>query len=190
MNKFIITAIISISVFSCAEDPAADVTTNTDTVSTAGNNDASTLAYPVKYVNWEIGDFNNVRLVTDMYKVWDEQQAKGVAVYFADTVRMRLPEVRNEIVVLNSEVNARMATNRNMYGYTDNDMISAVSLRDKASGEEWVMITTYAKWTEKSGKRDSILYHDDWRVKDGKINFLMSYSKLPTAEFLKNQTGK
>jgi hypothetical protein len=189
MKNFIITAIISLGFFSCRETSKGDPAKSDSTV-VVTNNDASSLAYPVKYVNWEIGDFNNVKVVTDMYKAWDEDQAKGVAAYFADTVRMRLPEVRNEIVVPNSQVDAKMAANRSMYGITDNDMVSAVALREKTSGEEWVMITTYAKWTEKSGKRDSVLYHDDWRIKNGKIDFLMSFSKLPSSEFLKNQTGK
>ena len=165
MKNLIATAITCVCLFSCADKTKEEPPVKTET-----NNDVSTLAYPVKYVNWEIGDFKNVKVITDMYKVWDEDQSKGVAVYFADTVRMRLPEVRNEIRVPNSEVNARMTANRSMYGVTDNDVISAVSLRDKDTGEEWVMITTYAKWTEKSGKRDSILYHDDWRLKNGKID--------------------
>jgi hypothetical protein len=122
MKNFIATAITCFCLFSCAEKASEEPPVKTET-----NNDVSTLAYPVKYVNWEIGDFQNVKVITDMYKVWDENQSKGVAVYFADTVRMRLPEVRNEIVVPNSEVNARMAANRSMYGVTDNDVISAVS---------------------------------------------------------------
>src|SRR5215204_4436130 len=123
MKNLIITAISALGLFSCT-DTSNGYSTKTDSAAVVASNDASTLAYPVKYVNWEIGDFNNVKVVTDMYKVWDEQQAKGVASFFADTVRMRLPEIREEIVVPNSEVNARIAANRSMYGVTDNDMIS------------------------------------------------------------------
>ena len=56
--------------------------------------------------------------------------------------------------------------------------------------EDWVMITTYNKWIEKNGKRDSVLYNDTWRLKNGKLDMLMSYYKLPTKEFLKKNDPK
>ena len=184
MNRLILTFIISAGIYSCNDAPKEEAVIDNTTV------DASKLAYPVRYVNWEIGDFNNLVTVTNFYKMWDEKQSKDVASYFGDTVRMRLPEEKAEIVVPNNEVNNRLAKNRNMYGFTSNEIVSAVSLRDKTSGEEWVMVTTYAKWKEKNGQRDSTLYHDDWRLKNGKIDFLMSFSKTPTAEFLTNQPGR
>lgn len=73
-----------------------------------------------------------------------------------------------------------------MYDSTTNNIISAVSLHDQESKEDWVMVTTYNKWTVKGGKRDSLLYHDNWLLKDGKIRFLMSFYKLPSDQFLKN----
>ena len=65
-----------------------------------------------------------------------------------------------------------------------NNIVSAVSLHDTESNEDWVTITTYNKWVEKSGKRDSVLYNDNWRFKNGKIDFLMSYDKVPTRALL------
>ena len=61
---------------------------------------------------------------------------------------------------------------------TSNEILSSVALRDKVTGEEWVMITAYSKWVEKNGKRDSILYHDDWRLVNGKIDQLISFHSL------------
>lgn len=186
MNKFILSTIIASSLLACnqsarKEEPVADKTTI----------DESKLAKPVRYVNWEMGDFNNVVTVTNLYKMWDNREGKGgVESYFADTIRLRLPEETDEIVIPNSQINARLLANRNMYGATSNDLVSAVALHDKTSGEDWVMVTTFAKWTEKSGKRDSVLYHDDWRITKGKIDFLWSFSKTPSAEFLKNNPAK
>jgi hypothetical protein len=110
--------------------------------------------------------------------------------FFSDTVRLRLPGEGNEIIIPKSKVKESFWKIRSMYSYTSNDMISAVSSRDKASAEKLVMMTAYVKWTEKNGKRNSILYHDDWRLKDGKFNFLLSYSKLPTMEFLKKNSNR
>jgi hypothetical protein len=183
MNKLILSAFISSALLSC-NDSKVDVAPDNTTI------DTSKLASPVRYVNWEIGDFNNLVTITNFYKLWDSKQSDTMASYFSDTVRLRLPEEKAEIVVPNNQVNERLARNRKMYGYTSNEIVSAVSLRDKSSGEEWVMVTTYAKWTEKNGERDSVLYHDDWRLKNGKINLLMSFAKTPTTEFLNNQPGR
>jgi hypothetical protein len=188
MKKIILTVIIFIGLFSC-RNSATDSATNVDSLNRI-RVDTTKLAYPVRYVDWELGDFNNVVTITNLYKMWDGKEATDIASYFADTVRLRLPEERSEIVIPNSQISKRLGQNRNMYGYTSNEMVSAVSLRDKPTGEEWVMITTFSKWTEKNGRRDSILYHDDWRIKNGKVDFLMSYSKMPTAEFLKNQAAR
>jgi len=113
-----------------------------------------------------------------------------VAGLFADTVRLRIPTDREEIEVPNNQVNAKLAANRGMYDSTSNDIISAVSLHDKQSNEDWVMITTYNKWVNKDGKRDSVLYADSWQMKGGKIAFLMSFYKLPTDQFVKRNDPK
>ena len=147
-------------------------------------------AYPVRYTDWEIGNPDNIKTVIDFYYAWDHKDANKVAGLFADTVRLRIPTDREEIVVPNNQVNAKLAANRGMYDSTSNDIISAVSLHDKQSNEDWVMITTYNKWVNKDGKRDSVLYADSWQMKGGKIAFLMSFYKLPTDQFVKRNDPK
>jgi hypothetical protein len=97
---------------------------------------------------------------------------------------LRIPDDRNEIVLPRERINTALAQNRAMYDSTSNDILSAVSLHDKESGEDWVMVTTYNKWKEKGGKRDSLLYQDNWKLKDGKLALLMSFSKMPTRQLL------
>ena len=147
-------------------------------------------AYPVRYTDWEIGNPDNIKTVIDFYYAWDHKDANKVAGLFADTVRLRIPTDREEIEVPNNQVNAKLAANRGMYDSTSNDIISAVSLHDKQSNEDWVMITTYNKWVNKDGKRDSVLYSDSWQMKGGKIAFLMSFYKLPTEQFVKRNDPK
>jgi hypothetical protein len=110
--------------------------------------------------------------------------------YFADSVKLRVPTERNEYTIPKSKINEVLTKNRGMYDSTSNNILSAVSLHDKESNEDWVMITTYNKWVEKNGTRDSVLYHDNWQLKDGKITFMMSFYKLPTDAFLKKNDPK
>ena len=131
-----------------------------------------------KRVNWEIGDAANVNKIMEFYKFWDAKNFTAANEYFADTVRIHIPTVRGELIVPNAEVSKKLAANREMYESTSNEILSSVALRDKVTGEEWVMITAYSKWVEKNGKRDSILYHDDWRLVNGKIDQLISFHSL------------
>jgi len=149
-----------------------------------------TYAYPVRYTEWEIGNPENIKTVLDLYKAWDNQDAGKVAGFFADTVKLRLPTEREEFVIPNSKINDVLKENRGMYDSTSNNILSAVSLHDRESNEDWVMITTYNKWVEKNGSRDSVLYSDNWKIKDGKIKFLMSFYKLPSEQFLKSNDPK
>ena len=144
----------------------------------------------VKHVNWELGDVSNVNKIMEIYRLWDEKKPIVSTDYFADTIRINIPEVRKEIVVANNEITKKLAENRAMYKGTSNDILSSVSLHDKVSGEDWVMVTAYAKWVEADGKKDSVLYHDDWRFTNGKVDKLISFYKLPPTGFKKDTTAR
>lgn len=164
----------------------ADTGTNAPATASADTASAQPVDYgiPIRYKNWEIGSPDNVKLVLNFYQHWDAGRANEVAGLCADTLRLRLPDSRNEVAVPNSRINEVLGKNRAGYGTTSNEIISAVSLRDKDSGEEWVYTTSYNKWVEKGGRRDSAIFDDNWRVKNGKIEFLMTYQKVPSKAFL------
>ena len=58
----------------------------------------------VKHVNWELGDVSNVNKIMEIYRLWDEKKPIVSTDYFADTIRINIPEVRKEIVVANNEI--------------------------------------------------------------------------------------
>ncbi len=191
--KKIIYLFAGVCIFSSCSEKKTENTTTTDTAAApviAVEKVKPVYAYPVRYTDWEIGSDDNIKTVIDFYYAWDHKDAGKVAGLFADTVRLRIPTDREEIVVPNSQINVKLTANRGMYDSTSNNIISAVSLHDKQSNEDWVMITTYNKWVEKGGKRDSVLYADSWRLKNGKIAFLLSFYKLPTEQFVKRNDSK
>ena len=195
MMKKIIYLFAGICIFSSCSEKKAESAATTDTTAAAPTvatveKAKPVYAYPVRYTDWEIGSDENIKTVIDFYYAFDHRQTDKVASLCADTVRLRIPTDRDEIVVPNNQISARLAANRQMYDSTSNSIISAVSLHDKYNNEEWVMITTYNKWVEKGGKRDSVLYSDSWRLKNGKIGFLMSFHKLPTEQFVKSNDPK
>jgi ketosteroid isomerase-like protein len=165
-------------------------TPGSENASTASNpaSEKDKLVYngiPIRYSDWEIGNSKHIQTVLELYSAWDKRDESKVGGLFADTVKMRIPTERSEIIIPNNKIVAALTENRGMYDSTYNDILSVVSIHDRESNEDWVLVNTYNKWTEKGGKRDSVLYHDEWRLKNGKVDFLMSYYKLPTKTFLK-----
>ena len=136
-----------------------------------------------KHVYWEIGPDSNVNKIAELYRLWDEKKTFAATDYFADTFNLNTPEAKKERVVPNDQISTALGEARNSYNATSNAIISSVSLRDKVTGEDWVMVTAYSKWTEKDGTKDSVLYHEDWRLKNGKINLLLSFYKIPPKGF-------
>jgi len=191
MKKIILPAIILFFLTSCNDNKQeAPTTAAADTAAVKTETPAPAYAYPVKYKDWEIGNPANIKTTLDVYKAWDDKHPEKLSDIFADTLRLRIPGEREEFVIPNNKIPAVLGKNRGLYDSTFNYILSAVSLHDKESGEDWVMITTYNKWIEKNGKRDSVLYNDTWRLKNGKLDMLMSYYKLPTKEFLKKNDPK
>jgi hypothetical protein len=184
MNKLLSLFLIGFGLISCNDTkaPADEASGKTGTLKTEAK--MPEFAYPVRYKNWEIGKPEHIKTALDFYRAWDDRDPAKANALFADTLRLRIPDDRNEIVLPRERINAALAQNRAMYDSTSNDILSAVSLHDKESGEDWVMVTTYNKWKEKGGKRDSLLYQDNWKLKDGKLALLMSFSKIPTRQLL------
>ena len=145
----------------------------------------SPLDYEVQYTNWEIGNSRNTNTILELYKSWDNRDSFDVDHLFCDTLYLRLPQEKHEKIVINPQINNMFGVDRKYFKKTKNKLLSVVSLHDKESGQDWVFATLYNSWTEKNGKRDSVLLQENWLLKDGKIHTLLSFEKTPTAEFLK-----
>lgn len=186
MKNIIIVFFSALSILSCKENQsnAAVAVNDSNYTDTLVAKKLPDYPYEIRYKDWEIGNPENIKTVLDFYRAWDDKDPARVSALFSDTLRLRIPNERTEITLPKERINEALSKNRSMYDSTSNTILSAVSLHDKERGEDWVMITTYNKWKEKNGKRDSLLYQDNWKLKEGKLFELMSYSKLPTRQFL------
>jgi len=146
-------------------------------------------AYPVDRSHWNIGDPGNTKLVLDMYHAWDANDANGVAGFFADSASMDMPDARR--LILNKDnVYEKFSKGRKQYANAVNKIISAISLHNNDYDEDWVQILTYNKWSYQDGVKDSSLYFDNWRLKNGKINYLNSLEQKPPRQLLKTLENK
>jgi len=76
------------------------------------------------------------------------------------------------------------------YTNISHKIISAISLHNDDLNDDWVQILAYNKWTYKDGGKDSMLYYDNWRLTNGKIDYLTTLEQTPPKAVLKRLEGK
>jgi hypothetical protein len=178
---------LSVFLFSCNDEKKE--AENKTPVTTTEPKPLPEFAYPVDRAHWSIGDPGNTKLVLDMYHAWDQKDGAAVAGFFADSANMDMPDARR-LALNKSNVYEKFAKARSQYDNTSNKIISAVSLHNDEYNEDWVQVMTYNKWEYKDGVKDSMLYFDNWRLVNGKINYLNSLQQKPPKSLLKTLESK
>ena len=85
----------------------------------------------------------------------------------------------------NNTIESTLRKWRKNYKETVNIPFSLISLHNKDLDQQWVIAWTWNKWRDADGGKDSMLYCDNWRFKNGKIVYLNSLENLPSRELLK-----
>jgi len=146
-------------------------------------------AYPVAMANWNMGDANDTKTVLDVYKAWEEKDSAVFAASFADSASMDMPDARR-LTFTRGNAYKKLYAARNQYNSITNKIVSAYALHNEENNADWVMVMVYNKWTYKNGVKDSALYWDNWRLKDGKIVYLNSLEQAPPKVLLKMLEAK
>ncbi|ANE53132.1 hypothetical protein SY85_24325 [Flavisolibacter tropicus] len=170
--------------FSCNEKSSSTnaISSNADTPSQAStdvNTEDKVFDVPVLYKNWEMGSHENTRTVLKMYKAWDEKSIKDMEALLADSIIMELPDGKRRAAARDKMVE-ELVKARNHYLSTSNEIIAAYPIHNIDHNEDWVNVLVYNKWTYNDRVRDSLLYQDLWKIKDGKINYLLTLQLSPS----------
>lgn len=166
---------------SCGHDEHENnsITTNTATTTRQEVKEPEIFDYPVVYKNWQMGDHENTRVVLQMYKAWDTRSIDDMKPLLADSVTFNLPgQVRHSSDKVG--MIEFLLKQRRKYQYASNDIISAFPVVNKETNDEWVNVLSYNKWKYTDGVRDSMLYQDLWKIRNGKIRELISLEQLPS----------
>jgi len=184
--RMIFSLIVSVFFISCGQNSTTATTEKeamADTVAVQSVIEEP-LSYPALYTNWEIGSRENLNAVLSMYKDWDSKEVNKMETYFADTVVLEMPDgVRN--AGKKEDVLKKMEKFRNEYTATSNQILNAISLHNPEKNSDYVRVMVYNKWTYNDNKKDSMLYYDIWRIKHGKINYMVSFQQSPSRLELK-----
>ena len=181
MKKIFFSA-LTVFLFSCQDEKKPEVITDSP-------KPLPEFAYPVERSHWNIGDPGNTKLVLDMYRAWDGNDANTVAGFFADSASMDMPDARR-LNLSKGDIYERFAKARKQYADASHRIISAISLHNTDYDEDWVQVLSYNKWSYQDGVKDSMLYFDSWRLKNGKISYLNSLEQKPPRPLLKKLENK
>ena len=182
--------LLTVFIFSCGDEKKEPETSTTPELATPEPEKAlPEFAYPVDRSHWKMGDPANTKLILDMYQAWDAKDGAAVAAFFADSADMDMPDGRR-LLLRKDDVFEKFAKARSQYTNTSNKIVSAMALHNDDHNDDWVQIMTYNKWAYKDGVKDSMLYFDNWRLKDGKIVYLNSLQQKPPKALLKRLEAK
>jgi hypothetical protein len=129
--------------------------------------------YKVQYGSWSLGDPQNVKMMLDMYKNWDDNKIDVVAAACADTFRLDNPNGYH-VTLTKATILDSLKKWRNMSTSLSSDIIVALPLHSPDKNEDWVCIWCVNHWTDKKGKTDSSFSNDNWQIKMGKIAYMTS----------------
>jgi hypothetical protein len=161
MKQSLLLIILSIGLFGC----------KTKTGTTAINTDTSTkinFPFTPKYsINWQKGDEHNALIVLNTLKKYVAGNVKGAMESMADTVtfigdNFYFNGKKDSLETILAQVRSRMTNVSKTF-----DSWMTTYYPDKK--DTWVTLWYVEKWTDPKGKKDSLYYTDDVKLKNGKI---------------------
>lgn len=128
-----------------------------------------TYAYTIKHDAdyWDKGSQQNVALVLNALKAFENGNVAESMKYFADSVTFRTDYVDKRYS--NDSLRAAFEGYRNGLASLTIEMMDWETVISKDKKFEWVGLWYKEKWTDKAGKTDSVYVMDDVRVENGKI---------------------
>ncbi|HTD39086.1 MAG TPA: hypothetical protein VK671_00600 [Mucilaginibacter sp.] len=161
MKRTLLMLALSVALFSCKGK------SNTDAVST---DTATKLNYPFtpRYsIKWQPGDERNALMVLNCLKKYVDGDIKGCVENFADTSEF----LADQFYFKGSKDSlVKMLTGmRSAATSVTKEFDSWMTTYYPDKKDTWVTLWYIEKWTDKTGKKDSLYYTDDVLIKDGKI---------------------
>jgi hypothetical protein len=127
-----------------------------------------------------IGDVNNVKVVMEWNKRISERNfslgdllADTVTWHLADGMEMTAP--RDPALVALNQMLSDLTEIKIKY-------ISAIAVNNAEQKDEWVFSWTDETYTHKDGKIDHTLFHEDYRMENGKIREVFQFQRKDPAD--------
>lgn len=127
----------------------------------------------VVFRNWEMGDPSNLTVIVELYKAWDSEQPTDMVGYLGDSITFDWPN-GSRVLTSKEEVEPLLRKWRNGFKSTSNTPVSLLSVHNKDMNQDWVIAWVWNRWETAQGKKDSMLFCDNWRIEENKVVYLNS----------------
>jgi hypothetical protein len=177
MKKIFFQSLLIFCVGSCTVTPEKK-----DSDSTKGAIAKDTLSYPYTATytsDLEKGDPGNAQKVLTVWKMYEHKQMDAMKPFYADTVTY--DDARGNHFVGPAE--GLLAIAKKEMEKLDSlrfDISSWESVHANDKNEDWVNVWCTERGYPKTGKADTSLMYEQWKIKNGRIYYFNQYyAKLP-----------
>jgi hypothetical protein len=160
MKLLSLMAVLCFGLFSCKQKPV-------DTVKTGTTEKLSYPFTPRYSINWQPGDEKNALIVLNCLKKYVAGDLNGAFENIADTVtfigdQFYFNGKKDSLIKIFTGIRGDFAT-------LSKDFDSWMTTYYPDKKDTWVTLWYTERWTDKKGKKDSLYYVDDVRMRNGKI---------------------
>jgi hypothetical protein len=178
MKKILIPASFAVLAACNSSNDKAKVESMGTGADTASNQNVQ-YAYPVMFSKWKIGDANNAKMLTELWKDWDNGTLQNHKDYFADTVSF-FPADSPPMIGPRDSLLAKTQAFRNTFSASESTVDAIAPLNNIDSSQNWVAIWGREVDTDKSGKKDTTYLNEVWRLnKDNKFDLVYQFNSKP-----------
>ena len=164
---FVCTALFAVG---CNDKTSSTETTTSDTTKVAETK-TEKLDYPYTlnkpYQDWQPGDQKHAVNVMKSLKAWETNNIAEAVSYFGDNVDLRFDNFHK--TVPHDSLANFLVMGRAEYTSVTIEMGDWESVISKDGKEEWVTLWYKQKFTDKSGKSDSLSVVNDAKIVNGKV---------------------
>jgi hypothetical protein len=179
MKRLSIALFAASVLLGCNNDKKTDETSG----KTEEKKESAAITYPYKAdysSDFSIGDNNHVKVVLDLYKLWEEGKVDDFRPLLADSVSIDFPD--------GNKFNDNTADSMINFAKQFRKMLSSVKLkfdawmpvRSNDAKEDYVLVWYREYETDMSGKVDSTGGHAYFRIKNNKVRGWSEYAQKLT----------
>lgn len=173
MTKLMLTAALSLLLFSCSEEPKP-VSTEEVKVEKAPPVD---LPYKATYSSdWSIGDPNYTKIALDFYKALEADNIDSMSQYFEDSVQFKSYDNRT-VMVSRDEMFRLVKKFRSKFTTLSEEFPAFVCLHSNDRNEDWVSLWINETGILLNGKADSTRYQENWRFRNSKVYYVADFAR-------------
>jgi len=176
MKNLIFILFVSVAYSACTGTTTASKESGASTATSSGASSVSFPYNPQFSSKFSIGKDSNSLTVLNSYKAWEAGDMTALGNTFGDSVYLNFSD-GSEYALTHDSAIAMAKKFRDSLSSVKIDIAAWMPVHADDKNEDAVLAWYKETDTYKNGKVDSVYFHDINGIKDGKINFIETYSR-------------